>query len=96
MAAEAIRSLERDLSLKDQKIAELERERDDYLALYRDVSLDRNRLGDRAESLQSQLAAAQGDAERYRFLRDNPNFQIEYTGALTLDAAVLDAQGDPS
>ena len=25
------------------------------------------------------------DAERYRFLRDNPYFQIEYTGKLTLD-----------
>lgn len=25
------------------------------------------------------------DAKRYRFLRDNPHFQIEYTGELTLD-----------
>jgi hypothetical protein len=28
------------------------------------------------------------DAARYRWLRDNPQFQIEYTGDLTLDQCI--------
>ena len=32
--------------------------------------------------------ACSEDAARYRWLRDNPNFQIEYTGELTLDAYI--------
>lgn len=32
------------------------------------------------------------DAERYRYLRDNPFFQIEYTGDLTLDEHVDQAR----
>ncbi len=31
------------------------------------------------------------DAERFRFLRDNPDFQIEYTGELTLEQHVEQA-----
>ena len=41
----------------------------------------------RAENkeLRAEVERLTKDAERYRFLRDNPYFQIEYTGNLTLD-----------
>jgi hypothetical protein len=40
------------------------------------------------DALRAELAAVRKDAARYRFLRDNPYFQIEYTGELTLDEHV--------
>jgi hypothetical protein len=36
-------------------------------------------------ALAAAVEALEKDAARYRFLRDNPYFQIEYTGKLTLD-----------
>lgn len=50
-----------------------------------------------AAQLQKKEAECEGlrqDAERYRFLRDNPDFQIEYTGELTLEEAMSDPVTD--
>lgn len=35
--------------------------------------------------LRQRVCDLEQDAMRYRFLRDNPEFQIEYTGELALD-----------
>jgi len=45
------------------------------------------------KEFEQQLEATKLDAERYRFLRDNPDFQIEYTGELTLDEHIDKAMG---
>lgn len=38
----------------------------------------------------AEIVQAKRDAQRYRYLRDNPNFSIEYTGDKTLDAFIDD------
>jgi hypothetical protein len=46
-----------------------------------------------AYSWEAENTALRKDAERYRWLRDNPDFQIEYTGELTLDQHIDEAMG---
>jgi hypothetical protein len=50
----------------------------------------------RIAALEAENAELRKDAERFSFLRDNPDFQIEYTGELTLeqhvDQAMKEAQ----
>ena len=110
VTAEFARQLERELHLKDQKIAKLIQERDEDvkqmeagwlrvavsgIEYYKGV----------AESLQSQLAAAQENERRYFWLKKNASIAFDYDKpsmykkALTvdtLDAAIDAAQGDPS
>ena len=52
------------------------------------------KLADEITSLRNQLAEYQKDAERYRFIRDNPDLQIEFTGELTLDEYVDKAMSE--
>jgi len=40
------------------------------------------------DRLEERVAELEADAHRYQFLRDNPHFQIEWTGELTLDEHV--------
>jgi hypothetical protein len=49
------------------------------------------RVGNKLAALEAENSELRKDAERYRFLRDNPAFQIEYTGELTLDQHVDEA-----
>lgn len=45
-------------------------------------------------ALLAELDACKKDAARYRWLRNNADFQIEYTGALTLDQHIDAAMGE--